>query len=100
MTVAFTSEVWYWRGPAPWYFLRVPEDISRDIKAVESLVTYGWGMIPVNAHIGGSSWYTALWPKDGQYILPLRTDIRRAEGIGDGDTVFARLGVIMNGRKG
>ncbi len=95
MTLTFTAEVFFWKGPAPWYFLAIPEELSREIKAIERLSTYGWGMIPVNATIGNTRWYTALWPKDGCYILPLKVPVRKAEKIEEGDTVRAQIEVIL-----
>lgn len=56
-------------------------------------VTYGWGMIPVTARIGSTSWTTSLFPKDGRYIVPLKVVVRRAEGIDDGDVVSVELEV-------
>jgi hypothetical protein len=92
--VDVTGEVWFWKGPAPWFFVTVPEAESEEIKAVESIVTYGWGMIPVNARIGDTEWYTALWPKDGLYILPIKAFVRKAEKVEEGRIVTARLEVI------
>lgn len=89
----FSGEIWYWRGPAPWYFVTVPEPECRELKAISGAVTYGWGMIPVRARIGDSQWTTSLWPKDGSYIVPIKTSIRRAEDIDDGDRVTVRLEV-------
>ena len=57
------------------------------------LVTYGWGMIPVTAQIGATTWRTSLFPKDGRYLVPVRTDVRRREGLDVGDTVSVRLAV-------
>lgn len=96
MIVEFTDEIWYWRGPAPFYFVTVPLKESREIKEIEPQVTYGWGMIPVNARIGKTEWYTALWAKDGQYVLPLKAVIRKAEGLEEGDTVAARIEIIYS----
>ena len=90
----FSAEVWYWRGPAPFYFVTVPEDLSQDIQAIAREVTYGWGMIPVNVTLGKSRWSTALWPKDGRYIVPIKTVVRRAEGVDDGSTVTVDLNVV------
>ncbi len=47
MDVAFTGEIWHWRGPSPYYFVTVPEEQSDDLREVAGAVTYGWGMIPV-----------------------------------------------------
>jgi hypothetical protein len=88
----FSGEIWYWRGPAPWYFVTVPEAESAVLHEL-SYVSYGWGMIPVTARVGGTEWETSLWPKDGQYVLPLKTDVRRAESLDNGDMVSVVLGV-------
>jgi hypothetical protein len=93
MIIEFSDEVWFWKGPAPWYFLTVPEGDSREIKKLERLITYGWGMIPVVARIGDTQWKTALWPKDGRYILPLNVAVRSSERLQEGDSVFASIEV-------
>jgi hypothetical protein len=91
MDLEFDGEVWFWRGPAPWYFVTVPADQCRELAANADLVSYGWGMIPVAARIGRTRWTTSLWPKDGRYIVPLKTAVRKAERIDLGDTVTVRL---------
>ena len=91
MRIAFRGPIWHWRGPAPFYFVTVPEDDSRELKAVSGAVTYGWGMIPVTARIGSTTWKTSLFPKDGHYLLPLKVAVRRAEGLAEGDEV----GVVL-----
>jgi len=93
MDFAFSGEVWWWRGPAPYHFVTLPEDECEEIEATASAVTYGWGMIPVAVTIGDTDWTTSLWPKDGRYVLPLKDKVRRAEGIELGDTVTVRLTV-------
>lgn len=87
----FSGSIWFWRGPAPWYFVSVPEQECRDLKAISSLVTYGWGMIPVTVRIGKTSYKTALWPKDERYIVPIKAAVRKAETLEEGDTVRIRL---------
>ncbi|MCA9865786.1 MAG: DUF1905 domain-containing protein [Anaerolineae bacterium] len=93
MNIEFDAPIWYWRGPAPFYFVTVPDDLSDALKAISGSVTYGWGMIPVRAQIGASRWATALFPKDGAYIVPLKVAIRRAEHLNEGDVVTVRLDV-------
>jgi hypothetical protein len=89
----FTGEVWYWRGPAPFHFVTVPEAESDVIKDAERLVTYGWGMIPVTVRINRTEWTTSLWPKDGRYVVPLKDRIRKAEGIELGMVVDVSLSI-------
>ena len=93
MNLEFSGEIWYWRGPAPWYFVTVPEEECLDLAEGSPIVSYGWGMIPVKATIGRTGWKTALWPKNGQYIVPVKTAVRTAEGLELGDVVKVRLDV-------
>ncbi len=95
MELEFTGVILYWRGPAPWYFIPVPEEESREIKAVSASVTYGWGVIPVEVAIGGTTWTTSLFPKDDRYLVPVRADVRRAEGIDVDDEVVVRLTLTL-----
>ena len=92
MELEFSGEVWEWRGPAPYYFVTVPDDESQALHDVAH-VSYGWGMIPVTARIGDTQWTTSLWPKDDGYIVPLKTAVRTAERIEIGDVVSVTLTV-------
>jgi hypothetical protein len=87
----FSGEVRHWRGPAPFHFVTVPEDESVALQAAASLVTYGWGMIPVAARIRSTRWTTSLFPKDGGYVVPLKDLVRKAERIDVGDEVTVLL---------
>lgn len=93
MQLVFSGEVWHWKGPAPWFFVSVPDPECAALESASALVTYGWGMIPVRARISGTEWTTSLWPKDGLYVVPLKATVRRAEGIALGDTVAVELTV-------
>jgi Domain of unknown function (DUF1905) len=89
----FSGEVWFWRGPSPYHFVTVPQDESAELQEAAALVTYGWGMVPVEVRIGSTRWTTSLFPKDGGYLLPVKDAVRRAERIDVGDTVAVRLTV-------
>lgn len=93
MQIEFTGTVLFWRGPAPYFFVAVPEGPSRDIKSISHLVTYGWGVIPVRARIGRTEFETSLFPKDGRYLLPLKVVVRKAENLAEGDEVTVRMEV-------
>ncbi len=95
MHCEFSGEIWFWRGPSPYYFITVPEEQSSELEATSGFVTYGWGMIPVTVTIGDTKWTTSLFPKDGAYLVPLRSDARRAEKLDEGDTVRVRLEVAV-----
>jgi hypothetical protein len=89
----FAGELWFWRGPAPWYFITVPEEQCLPLQDEALLVSYGWGMIPVTARIGRSEWDTSLFPKDGRYLVPVKAAIRAAERLDEGDTPVVQLRV-------
>ena len=91
MDLEFTDAVIEWRGPAPYHFLRVPEDEAAQLQDVAAAITYGWGMVPVTATIGATTWTTSLWPQAGTYVVPLKDRVRRAEGISLDDVVTVRL---------
>ncbi len=85
------GEVFQWRGPAPYYYVAVPDAEAEAIAAVAPLVTYGWGVIPVTGRLGATMFTTSLFPKAGGYLVPLKDAVRRAEGVGDGDDVTVLL---------
>jgi len=89
--LAFTGELWFWRGPSPWHFVTVPDEQCGALEATSAAVSYGWGMIPVAAQIGGTGWTTSLWPKDGRYVVPVKARVRKAERLVLGDQVAVRL---------
>lgn len=93
----FASRVIEWRGPSPYYFLPVPDEESADIREVAALATYGWGVIPVEARIGESSFETSLFPKDGGYLLPLKDAVRTPRRLSTGDEVTVWLAVRLTG---
>ena len=95
MILEFDGEIWFWRGPAPWYFVTVPEEQSRAIQAISSIVTYGWGVIPVGARLGRTEWQTSLFPKDGRYLVPIKAAVRKAEDLAEGDSVTIRLDIRL-----
>ncbi len=93
MELEFGGEVFFWRGPAPYHFVAVPRAECEELREASAYLTYGWGMIPVEVHLGGTRWTTSLWPKDGGYVVPVKVAVRRAEGIDVGDTVSVQLSV-------
>jgi len=93
MKIEFTGKIWYWRGPAPWFFVTVPAKESRDLQAILGFVTYGWGMIPADVRIGKTRWRTSLFPKDGCYIVPIKASVRKAEDLEEGDEATVQLEV-------
>ncbi len=91
MNLKFSAEVIYWRGPAPFYFVPVPEGQSAKIKAEAARLTYGWGVIPVTVKIGKTEFTTSLFPKNGIYLVPIKNVVRLAEDLDVDDQVSVTL---------
>jgi hypothetical protein len=80
MDFEFEGPVIEWRGPAPYYFVRIPEEESEIIKLAAKGMEY-WGQVPVVVHIDGIDFTTALFPKDGLYLLPVKDAVRKKAGF-------------------
>lgn len=93
MQIEFSGEVIHWRGPAPYFFVRLPDPASADIARIARAVSYGWGAIPVGALIEGQAFTTSLFPTDGGYLLPLKDAVRRHLSSGPEGLVTFRLSV-------
>jgi hypothetical protein len=89
----FSAELFEWRGPAPFYWLALPEDVCDYVRSEASVASYGWGAVPVSVRIGATDWETSLLPRDGGYVLPVKDAVRAREDIGDGDTVTVAMSV-------
>ncbi len=86
MEWTFTGEVIEWRGPAPYLFVAMTPQDSEDLKEEASGLIY-WGQVPVLVTIGDTAFSTALFPKNGRYLVPVKAAVQRAEAIEEGTTV-------------
>lgn len=93
MVLQFSGALFHWAGPSPFHFVTVPDTEAQMLRDLSRLVTYGWGMIPVRAQIGDTTFKPSLFPKDGGYLLPVKDSVRRAEQLQPGDIVTAHLDV-------
>ena len=91
MEIKIRGELIHWRGPAPFHFVPIANAQSAKIKALAPRLTYGWGVIPVTCTIGGTTFTTSLFPKDGGYLVPIKNAVRTAERIDLGDPVTLLL---------
>jgi uncharacterized protein DUF1905 len=89
--MSFEAAVIHWRGPSPFFFAPIPPAEAARIRRAAKFVSYGWGVIPVEAEIGGVVFRTSLFPKDETYLLPIKADVRRKANITAGDTVSVEM---------
>lgn len=93
LELEFRGPLFVWRGPSPFHFVAVPDDLSEVLRAVSGIASYGWGVIPVTVSAGPTTWETSLFPKGGRYLVPIKDAVRRAERLAEGDEVALRLSV-------
>lgn len=87
MELRFSGEVIWWRGPAPFHFVALPDPEADRLRAIAARATYGWGCIPATVTLGGTTFTTSIFPKDGGFRVPVKSAARRAEGVELGDEV-------------
>ena len=91
LELEFSGVMFEWRGPAPFYFVQVPERESEAIFEIAPTASYGWGAIPCGIRVGSNSTTTAVFPKDGHYLVPIKNAIRLPQSLEVGDEVAITL---------
>ena len=98
LRLAFETTIIEWRGPAPFFYAPVPSQHVDEIERVKKHASYGWGVIPVEAEIGGVRFTTSLFPKDGTYLLPIKDAVRKKTGVTVGDIIDVEMTIAARGR--
>ena len=82
MILSFKAKPWLYDGHAAWHFITLPKTAAQSIRGVYKR-TRGWGSVPVRATIGNTHWQTSVFPdkKTGSFVLPLKAEVRKREGI-------------------
>ncbi len=95
MEFEFQARIFEWRGPAPFYFVALPEDVATLVASMANQLTYGWGVIPVSATIGKTTFTTSMFPREGGYLLGLKATVRSTEKLKQGDDIEVKLALNM-----
>lgn len=79
----FSAKTWQHPSPGGWYFISLPTTIAAEIRTGLQSEEEGWGRLKAVAKTGNSEWKTAIWydTKMNTYLLPLKAEIRKKEGI-------------------
>ena len=79
----------------------LPDELARKVAAHElhqRILTgkrRAFGSVKVDATIGESAWSTSIFPqKDGRWLLPVKSSVRRAEGKDEGDDITVSLKLL------
>lgn len=90
----FTSQLFEWQAQqsGSWFFLLLPAELA-DLIRDSSGPRAGFGSVRVTAQVGRTTWQTSLFPDKptGSYVLPVKKQVRIAEGIDSGDSITVQL---------
>jgi hypothetical protein len=81
------AELWVWeaRRADSWTFVRLPADVSEEIRELTAGPRRGFGAVRVRVRIGATTWRTSIFPADGgHYVLPVKRAVRTAESLAAG----------------
>lgn len=103
VTYEFDAKMWLWdaRKTDSWTFVSLPTDLADDILELAAPYARGFGSVRVEVGIGATVWRTSIFPdsKARTYVLPVKREVRRAEGIEAGDRVRVRLTLVDLGSR-
>lgn len=88
------GEVWAYSGAGGWHFLTLPSELTQGLKLMRGK-SRAWGSMRVNVRLGESRWSTSLFPdtRSGAFLLPIKSEVRRREGVEAGDRVQVAIEV-------
>jgi hypothetical protein len=99
VVVVFEAKLWQWdaRRGDTWTFVSLPADASEEIRERAGPSRRGFGSVRVRVTVGGSTWATSIFPDGarGTYALPVKRQVREAEGIDVGDTATVTVEVAF-----
>jgi len=97
VVVVFDAELWTWdaRRADSWIFVSLPADVSEEIRDLAGGSHRGFGSLPVQVTVGGSTWTTSIFPSSGgAYVLPIKRPVRTAEALDVGDVATVTIELI------
>ncbi len=79
-----------------WFFVTIDKKTSDKIRKKYGPSIRGFGSFPVEVAIRKTSWKISIFPdkRMGIYVLPLRAQIRKKEGIYKGDKVSFSISIL------
>lgn len=90
------TKVVRYKGAGGWHFAYLPLKPAALIKRRFGSTARGWGSIRVSIRIGRTEWATSLFPdrKSKTYLFAIKAAVRKAEDLGDGTPVTARIRIL------
>lgn len=92
------ATLWCWQPNGKgggWHFITIDGQTAAEMRYAALGRIGGFGSIRVEARIGRTCWQTSVFPhkESGGFILPVKADIRKREGLSEGDAVAVSLSV-------
>ncbi|MBP8232932.1 MAG: DUF1905 domain-containing protein [Rhizorhabdus sp.] len=92
------ATLWCWqpnRKGGGWHFVTIDGQTAAEMRYAALGRTGGFGSIRVDVRIGGTRWQTSVFPhkESGGFILPVKADVRKREGLSEGDAVTVSLAI-------
>lgn len=85
---SFTGTVQKFTGSGGWVYVAIPAKCTGALKRRRR----SWGMHPVTAQVGNTSWKTTIMTmKGGNFFVALKAAVRSREGIVVGDRITVSL---------
>ena len=91
----FQARLWLYPGQAGWYFVSLPNELAAELRLTYPHKRAAWGSIKVTATVGKTKWQTSIFPdkRSGTYLLPVKAEVRKSEGLEDGQNVSVSIGL-------
>jgi hypothetical protein len=92
------AEVQIWPGEtANWHLLYLPKKEAEILRQKYKGKERGWSSLPVEVQIGKTKWQTSIFfdRRSDSYILPLKAEVRKKEGLMQGDRVKFSLAIRL-----
>lgn len=82
--ISFTATVQQFPGKGGWIYAAMPKKYTAELKRRRR----AWGMYPIIARVGSTSWKTKLMmKKGGDFFVALKSAVRKKEVIAVGDRI-------------
>ncbi len=82
--IIFKATIQKFPGRGGWVYVAVPKKYTNYLRGRRR----AWGMYPITARVGGTSWKTKLMmKKGGDFFVAFKSAIRNKEKIAVGDSV-------------
>ncbi len=94
---SIVGNVWLYQGSGAWHFVTIPKKISDEIKIRYRDLVRGWNSLRVRVTVGHTQWGTSIFydKESSCYILPIKAEIRKREGIIVDKNVSCLLEILL-----